>query len=129
MLLYNLVKRSGQPRCADHRRRTQTGLPPEFLDTIDIDYPLDIIHPSLTCRPAGCCWMWSLGECRHRGLWQIATFGRRRIEPQRPCGIERMLARDGANRKSAATGIKQITEGKQTVLPPEQGKNEGGRVP
>lgn len=72
-------------------RKTRADSPPELLDTIYVDDPLDIFHPSLSCRPTRCCWVRSLGKRCHRSLWQISTFRRRRIEPQRPRRIERML--------------------------------------
>ena len=81
MLLYSLEGQGQQKRFV-HERCVSS--PPELLNTIYIDDSLDIIHPSLGCRSTGRRWMWSLRNGRHWGLWQIATFCRRRVEPQGP---------------------------------------------
>lgn len=88
MLLYNLGGRGQRKRFVSKRH---VDSPPELLNTIYIDDSLDVLHPSLSSRPTGRRWMRSWGNGRHWGLWQIATLSRRRVKPQRPWGIKRML--------------------------------------
>lgn len=125
MLLYNLTKGEGGRKCSDDRlRKTGADSPPELLNTIDVYDPLDVFHPPLSRRSAGCRWMWSLGECRHRCLRQITTFRRRRIKPQRPRGIERMLIRDKTIKK-VSRHENQTSQGAKKII--EQ--SAGGHAP
>ena len=81
MLLYNLEGEGQRKRLVSKRNAAS---PPELLNTIYIDDSLDVLHPSLGCRPTRRRWMRSWGNGRHWSLWQIAALSRRRVEPQRP---------------------------------------------